>query len=185
MQEAIKQITENRKAYLDYAYYVSNSNQHKEDLYQEMLLAVLEYDQDKLKDIYERGILDYFCKRIIYISWTSPRSPFYEKFRKFSSFTCDIDEVQISYSEGNKVDELMSKVESDLDELKGKDEEGRYLSQLFYYYRKGALGDKRYYTCENQSMRELSKNTGICVSTISNDIQKVKEFLKKKNTDIA
>lgn len=54
------------------------------DLAQMIYLALLEYDDDKIVEIYEQGQINFFLVRIIKNQWLSTTSPFYHLMRKFS-----------------------------------------------------------------------------------------------------
>jgi hypothetical protein len=58
-----------------------------DDLVQEILLIVLEYKSDKLEEAYNKGQHLFFIKRIINNQYNSTTSPFFKKYRKFSSIT--------------------------------------------------------------------------------------------------
>lgn len=60
-----------------------------DDLVQEVYLILLEYDQDKLKQIYEKGEINYWLTRIIMNQYCSNTSPFYKKYRKYYDFIDD------------------------------------------------------------------------------------------------
>lgn len=63
------------------------------DLAQTAYLYLLEFPEDKLRDLYECGQLDYFVARIMVNQWFGSRSSFRVAFRKFSALTVDINEV--------------------------------------------------------------------------------------------
>lgn len=54
-----------------------------DDFVQEMYLILLEYDQQKLQEIYNKGQLNFFLTRIIKNQWCSKTSTFYTKYRKY------------------------------------------------------------------------------------------------------
>lgn len=60
-----------------------------DDLVQEVYLIMLEYDQEKLKQIYEKGEINYWLTRIIMNQYCSNTSPFYKKYRKYYDFIDD------------------------------------------------------------------------------------------------
>lgn len=59
------------------------SPKYMDDLVQEIYLILLEYNQTKLQEIYDKGQLNFFLTRIIKNQWCSNTSPFYKKYRKF------------------------------------------------------------------------------------------------------
>lgn len=65
------------------------SSNYIDDLVQEVYLIMLEYDQEKLKQIYEKGEINYWLTRIIMNQYCSNTSPFYKKYRKYYDFIDD------------------------------------------------------------------------------------------------
>lgn len=53
------------------------------DLSQMVYIILLEYDEDKIQDLYEHNQMNYFLARIIINQYQSCNSPFYKEFRKF------------------------------------------------------------------------------------------------------
>jgi hypothetical protein len=54
------------------------------DLAQVIYLALLEYDNDTIVELYEKDQMNFFLVRIIKNQWYSKTSPFYNIYRKFS-----------------------------------------------------------------------------------------------------
>lgn len=63
-----------------------------DDLKQDLYLALLEYNSDKIVELYENKQLKFFLVRMICNQFNSVNSPFYTQYRKFSLGTYDIDE---------------------------------------------------------------------------------------------
>lgn len=63
-------------------------SQYKEDLLQEIMLIILEYDKKVIEELYNNknnnNALKYFLVRIIKNQYYSTTSPFYKTFKKFS-----------------------------------------------------------------------------------------------------
>lgn len=59
------------------------SPKYFDDFVQEIYMVLLEYDQSKLRDIWDKGQFNFFLTRIIKNQWCSNTSPFYKKYRKF------------------------------------------------------------------------------------------------------
>lgn len=53
------------------------------DLCQMVYLVLLEYDEDKLQDLWENNQINFFLARIIINQYRSSNSPFHTIFRKF------------------------------------------------------------------------------------------------------
>lgn len=62
------------------------SPKYFDDFVQEIYLILLEYDQEKLEAIYEKGDYNFFLTRIIKNQWCSTTSPFYRKYRKYYEY---------------------------------------------------------------------------------------------------
>ena len=60
------------------------------DLSQMVYLILLEYDEDKIVDLWEHHQMQYFLARIIINQFRSSNSPFHTIYRKFQEKTCDI-----------------------------------------------------------------------------------------------
>lgn len=78
-------------------------------------MVLLEYDQEKLKTMYERDELQFFITRICLNNYCSTTSPFYKTFRKFNN-KCE---------DGNYTTETAEKYEKKLgkDFIKGLEED--------------------------------------------------------------
>lgn len=57
-----------------------------DDLEQEVYMILLEYDKDKIVELYERKQLKYFIVGIISRQYNSKTSPFYKKYKKYYQY---------------------------------------------------------------------------------------------------
>lgn len=57
------------------------------DLSQMVYLILLEYDEDKLQDLWEHNQMRFFLARIIVNQYRSSNSPFFITYKKFRSMT--------------------------------------------------------------------------------------------------
>lgn len=73
----------NEKNVEDICKNIGVSPKYFDDFVQEMYLILLEYDQNKLQEIYDKGQLNFFLTRIIKNQWCSKTSTFYTKYRKY------------------------------------------------------------------------------------------------------
>lgn len=64
------------------------------DLAQMVYLILLEYDEEKLMDIWEHGQINFFIARIILNQYRSANSPFHKLYRKYGRRTEDIDKLR-------------------------------------------------------------------------------------------
>ena len=53
-----------------------------DDFVQEIYLMLLEYDNKKLDDIFQKNQIKYFTSRIAINNWCSSTSPFYCKYKR-------------------------------------------------------------------------------------------------------
>lgn len=64
------------------------------DLSQMVYLILLEYDEDKLLDLWYNGQINFFIARIILNQYRSSNSPFHKLFRKYARRAEDIDKFR-------------------------------------------------------------------------------------------
>ena len=64
------------------------------DLSQMVYLILLEYDDTKLRDLWEHGQMNFFIARIILNQYRSTNSPYYKLFRKYARKAEDIDTLR-------------------------------------------------------------------------------------------
>lgn len=69
------------------------SPKYMDDLVQEIYLILLEYNQEKLQSIYDKGQLNFFLTRIIKNQYFSNTSPFFKKYRKYYDMVDDNNNV--------------------------------------------------------------------------------------------
>ena len=61
------------------------------DLAQMVYVVLLEYDEDKLADLWNNGEVNFFIARIIINQYRSSSSPFFNLYRKYASKAEQID----------------------------------------------------------------------------------------------
>lgn len=69
------------------------SPKYMDDLVQEIYLILLEYNQEKLQSIYDKGQFNFFLTRIIKNQYFSKTSPFFKKYRKYYDMVDDNNNV--------------------------------------------------------------------------------------------
>lgn len=57
-----------------------------DDLEQEIYCILLDYNQDKIIEMYHKKQLNYFCVGIIRRQYNSKNSPFYKKYKKYYQY---------------------------------------------------------------------------------------------------
>ena len=65
--------------------------QNLSDLVQSIYLVLLEYDREKVEDMWESGSLGFFIVNVIKRQWFSKNSPYYKTYRRFSAASVPID----------------------------------------------------------------------------------------------
>ena len=70
---------------------MKSNNQNSKDLTQDIALSLLEMDDNKIIQLYEKKELDYFVARMITNNYNSVTSPYHKKYRKFSELTEEIN----------------------------------------------------------------------------------------------
>lgn len=73
---------------------------YKDDLIQEVILIILEYDKEKIEQLYASNQMSFFLVRIIKSQYNSITSPFYKQYRKFSALS-----DELSWSNDSEEDE--------------------------------------------------------------------------------
>lgn len=71
------------------------SPKYRDDLAQEVYIIILEYDRDKITEMYNNKQLNFFLTRVIKNQINSVTSSFYRKYRKFYELT---DENKNNYT---------------------------------------------------------------------------------------
>lgn len=56
---------------------------HKDDLFEEVILILLTYDHNKLLDVYLKGQIRFFISRILCNQYYSTHSYFYKTYKKY------------------------------------------------------------------------------------------------------
>lgn len=140
------------------------------DLYQELILACLEYPEEKLLALHHRGELHWFLIGIINIMWKSPRSPFYRHFRKSSGSTLNYN----TYSATPDDFSLVKELEQDFAYRIAEAELKNMAASKNQWYQAAIF--KQSINCSN---RKLAEATGIERRSIAKAISEARKHLKK------
>lgn len=68
-----------------------NINDYPDDLAQEIYLILLEYDKEKIEEMYNKNQINFFISRIITNQAFSKNSPFYLNYKKWDLNKEDLD----------------------------------------------------------------------------------------------
>lgn len=75
--KVVEQVAKNIRVESDYY----------DDFVQDIYLILLDYDNEKLNEIYKKKQLNFFITRICLNNWNSKTSPFYTKYKKPEAHT--------------------------------------------------------------------------------------------------
>lgn len=84
---------------------INNIVRNKEDLIQEIYMVLLEYDEEKLRTLYDNNQLNFFLVRIIKNQYFSKTSPFHRKYRKYYDIINDGDVFENNDDDVEDLDE--------------------------------------------------------------------------------
>jgi hypothetical protein len=188
---------------------ITKNSKYKEDLFQEICLIILEYDNEKLNNAYNEKWVRYLIINIIKNQYNSSTSPFYKKFKKFNyefkdngielsnetneAFDNQMNKVYKSYIEIGNNDKLSDDIHNNIELIEDiLDEAFWYDKEIFKMYFK--LGDyniidgkKRDEGCKKKgktSLRRIEKLTGIDHNSIGYTINSTIKFIKKRLEEI-
>ena len=77
-----------------------NINDYPDDLAQEIYLILLEYDKDKIEEMYNKNQINFFISRIITNQAFSKNSPFYLNYKKWDLNKEELDFENDADTEG-------------------------------------------------------------------------------------
>lgn len=160
-------ITTNHENNLKELKRICKGHELHEELYQECIVILLQYDSEKIQGLIDRNQLKYFFISIVIRQYISTTSPFHLKFRKHEQNTTDKDvytihQEDIEYDHGK--DELINFINEQ------KNNEEWYVKELL-----------RLKFDENLSYRKISKLTKIPTTSIYNTINKFREQTLEKH----
>jgi len=142
---------------------------------QELMLYFLQMNPDTLKSIWEKdgtkGIIRYGAV-VLKRSLTSPRSPFYYKYKKYYTH---INSYYTTNNTLNNLQNLPDNIEKNYKQEK-LEKIDKVLDNVYWYDRK--VFELYYY--ESNTLDSLSKKTGISRNSIFNTIDKVRQHIKEK-----
>ena len=175
MNKIYQIISELKDDFTEMCYGITNDKNTIDDAVQELMLYFMQMNQQSLKSIYEKdgekGLLKYGAV-VLKRSLTSPRSPFYYKYKKYYTH------ININYTTNNTFNNLQNlpeKIERNYKQEK-LEQIDKVLDDVYWYDKK--VFELYYY--ESNTLDSLSKKTGISRNSIFNTIDKVRQHIKEK-----
>ena len=175
MNKIYQIISELTDDFTEMCFGITNDKNTIDDAVQELFLYLMQMNQQSLKSIYEKdgekGLLRYGAV-VLKRSLTSPRSPFYYKYKKYYTH------ININYTTNNTFNNLQNlpeKIERNYKQEK-LEQIDKVLDDVYWYDKK--VFELYYY--ESNTLDSLSKKTGISRNSIFNTIDKVRQHIKEK-----
>ena len=171
-------------------YGITKDKEQIDDAVQELMMYFMQMNPDTLRSIWEKdgedGIIRYGAV-VLRRSLTSPRSPFYYKYKKYYTH---IDGACFSRSSTISDDDMAYSVANNKNISNIPNEEVNYqwkkleqidaaLDKLYWYDKK--LFELYYY--ESNTLDSLAEKTKISRNSLFTTIDKVREILKKELSD--
>jgi len=172
-KELITKIAEN-KEYLAICRKITGGDPLYRDLFQETLLVLLEYDNQKIINIYRRGEIKFFITRIFIILYTKKTSPFNRKYLRYEypnpltgGSQVLIEKDDYDFEQDDNTEKKCALIKQELG-IENDDDPLWYENKLFLeFLAKG-------------SIKKLAEDTQINYQSISSTIRKVRRRIKDK-----
>lgn len=84
-EEVVERLAKKRRVETLVATICKGSSSNMQDLSQIIYVALLEYDEARLVELFENGQIDFFLVRVIKNQYFSNNSPFHRQIRKFGA----------------------------------------------------------------------------------------------------
>lgn len=163
--EIIKEVATSQD-YQDICRRICSDNSLHKDLFQELIIILLEKEEQKIIDLYENKQLKWFVIKIIQNQWQSSSSPFYKKYKDFQSKT---NEIQFEIAETTDADSSrFNIIDTELSREVFESKKEWYENKLTHSY------------IESGSLRKLATKTRISRNAISYSLNSFKSLILQK-----
>lgn len=168
-QELITKIAEN-KEYLTICRKITGGNLLYKDLFQEALLILLEYNNEKIIDIYRQGRIRFFFARICTNLYRNKNSTFNKKYLRYEyplNGSVLIEDENYDFEKDEEYESKRRLVQKEL-KIKNDDDPLWYENSIFKHYLKEG------------TIIKLAKNTGIKYQSLETTIRRVRNRIRKQ-----
>ena len=188
MTELYLEISKLGDKFRTMCYGITKDKEQIDDAVQELMMYFMQMNPDTLKSIWKKdgteGIIRYGAV-VLRRALTSPRSPFYYKYKKYyshidsscfnSSYTISNDDVEYFVGSNKNISNIPNE-EVDNYQWTKLEEIDKVLDGLYWYDKKVF----ELYYCEGNTLDSLAKKTGISRNSLFTTIDKVRAILKKE-----
>ena len=139
-----------------------------QDLTQEVYIVMLEYDQEKLKTIYDNGHLGFWCTRVMLNMYIRSNSQFKKKHHEINKTGLDNDYI---------LNQMACEGEAGIEEKIMQEERLNLINNAMdylHFYDKTLF--KVYYETDH-TIRSLAEATGISTTSIFHTIKNVRSYI--------
>ena len=147
---------------------ITDSKDDAQDLTQEVYVVMLEYDQEKLRTIFDNGHLGFWCTRVMLNLYIRSNSQFKKKHHEINKLGLGND-YQLS--------KLVCEGEEGIEEKVLQDDRLELINNAMndlHFYDKTLF--KVYYETDH-TIRSLAKATGISTTSIFHTIKNVRSYI--------
>ena len=179
MNKIYIKISELRERFKEMCFGITKNENEIDDAVQELYLYFMQMNQDTLKSIYENdgeeGIIRYGAV-VLRRALTSPRSPFYYKYKKYYTHINSIYETSstLTHKEIKKSLDNLPELKVDNQDLVKLEKIDKILDDVYWYDR----NIFKLYYYEGNTLDSLAKKTKISRNSLFTTIDKVRELIK-------
>tara|TARA_R100000995_G_scaffold84416_1_gene63019 strand:+ start:946 stop:1497 length:552 start_codon:yes stop_codon:yes gene_type:complete len=178
MNKIYIKISELRERFKEMCFGITKNENEIDDAVQELMLYFMQMNQETLKNIYEKdgeeGIIRYGAV-VLRRALTSPRSPFYYKYKKYYT---NLYGVNMSHTKkdayNNSIYNMSDSTICDEYQWQKLEKIDKILDNVYWYDR----NIFKLYYYEGNTLDSLAKKTKISRNSLFTTIDKVRELIK-------